>query len=128
MPAVVFALAAFIALALPEIRKAVRVIPFGKIELVGPSVVVHRVTTHVHHGIDRRRAAQNLATWDAELTSAHGALFFREVVPVESRVTVDALDSRWDVYQQPIVRPTCFDQQDRRLTVLRESVCQHAAC
>jgi hypothetical protein len=100
--------------------------PAGQPELA-PMVVVGRLPAHVDHGVDRRRAADHLATRIVQCAAVQSRLGFRLEHPVGTRVADREQVADRNVKPDPVVLAAGLQQQHAVVRIGSEAVRQHAA-
>ena len=103
-------------LALLEVRQHVVKAPARVAELA-PLVVVARVAAHIHHGVHRRGAAENLAARPVAGATARLRLGLGQVVPVEVAMEQLGEGGRDADFLLP-VGPACLEQENTIAQVL----------
>ena len=92
-----------------------------------PAVIVLAVAAHVHHAVDRRRAAQHLAARPGDAASVEMGLGLGPVVPVDRAHEVDKPRHQRNVDEGMARRAARLQQRHAVPGVGRKPVCHHAA-
>ncbi len=125
--AVVLAVAPeLVVLGLAEVRQNVGVAPAG-VALRGPAVVVAAVAAHVHHPVDRARAAQRLAARLVADAAVHAGIRTRLERPVEDRVRQHDGQAGRALDHCAVVRRAGLEQAHVDVRILGQARGEHAA-
>ena len=95
--------------------------------LLGPLVVVGGKTTHPHHRVYRRRAAEHLAARPVDLTPVELLLRFRQIVPIHFAAKQFG-ETRGDVDKLVLVPRTRFEQHNLDGRIRAQPVGHHRSC
>lgn len=110
-----------------EEREKLFVRPAFAVVLFAPLVIVGRGTVMIHHGVDGRRATNELSTRPLHLLVEHGGLRCGGVVPVSLRLEVLG-ENKGSLDLESVIVAACFENKYRGIGVLGETARQNAAC
>ena len=94
---------------------------------LAPVVVIGRLAAHVDHAVDRGAAAEQLAARIDQGASVETWLRLGLHHPVGARIADAVQIADRDMHPVIVVAAACFQQQDARGGILRQTVGQHAA-
>jgi hypothetical protein len=118
--------ATFLVFCLFEVRQNAVPVPAGAAALP-PFIVVRGIAAHIHHAIDRTRAAEYLAAWLIQRASIELPFRFALVHPVDARIGVHAGEAHRGMNPWIAILAAGFQQQHVMAPRLTEPCCDDAA-
>ena len=109
----------------PEIGQHVRIGPVRQAH-PGPAVIVAAMAAHIGHGVDRGRAADDLAAIDRNALPGERRLGLGRIVPVVAALDRVAAPQDRDRDQRIAVPSARLEQEDARVLVLGEPIRKRA--
>ncbi|MGY3364782.1 hypothetical protein ACVWZL_001907 [Bradyrhizobium sp. GM2.4] len=109
-----------------EQRQHVVITPAGHAELA-PVIVIGGLSTHRDHGVDRRGAADHLATGIGERAAVQAGLGLGPEHPVRARIADGEEIADGNVEPDPVVVAAGFEEEDAIAGIGRQPVGDDAA-
>ena len=108
-----------------EQRQNIRPAPAPQADL-RPGIIIRRLPAHVNHGVDGRRATDDLASGISQRAAIEARNRLGAIQPVSARIANGKQIANGDVEPDPVIAPPALDQRDPDARIGRQAIGKHA--